>query len=164
MGHQRPAAVIDCEYVLVELRIPALGQDRPRITNLLEFFDDRRFQGNDFVAVVERLIQPAIRSAHSFIEYCVDRVFRNCRQSLGGKRSSALLNFSAPAFDLLERKSVQRKYCRDRVVSSIIDSGHARRYSQWNLTLGNVVERANVEILRNQERDPIPGRKTTEHA
>src|SRR5690349_24579027 len=75
MRHQRPAAVIDGQRVLLKLRITALGQDGARITHLLELFDDWRFEGNDFVAVVERLIQPAARSADSFIEYRVDRAF-----------------------------------------------------------------------------------------
>src|SRR5690349_19620477 len=113
MRHQCPAAVVDRQDVLFELRIAALGQDRLRVTYLLELFEDWVFEGNDFVAVVERLIQPAARRAHSFIEYRMDRAFRDCCQTLLRKRSTALLNSSTPAFDLLERKSEQRENCRD---------------------------------------------------
>src|SRR6266508_5633007 len=68
VGHQRPAAEVDGRDILVKLTISALRQDRATVAQPLELFDDIRFDGDDLVTVLQRLIQPSAHRADAFIE------------------------------------------------------------------------------------------------
>ena len=62
---QRPAAEIDRQRVFLELPITLLRQHRSGVAHLLKLFHDSRFDGDDFIAIGQRLIQPtADRCSH----------------------------------------------------------------------------------------------------